>query len=83
MLVEECGVTLMEFEGYNEELCDSPLQPGQYVYCSEGTLPDHSLRPDNDDNSYVYSVEAGDNHRTIPAACALTVDDFDNYDNNT
>lgn len=24
-LAEECGVTLTEFEGYNDELCDSPL----------------------------------------------------------
>lgn len=82
-LAEECGVTLTEFEGYNDELCDSPLQPGQYVCCSEGTLPDYSPQPDDDDNCYVYLVDTGDDCSTISAAYALTVDKIESYNNDT
>jgi chitinase len=82
-LAEECGITLTEFEGYNDDLCDSPLQPGQYVCCSEGTLPDYSPQPDDDDNCYVYLVETGDDCSTIAAAYALTVDEIESYNNDT
>ncbi|KAL2834835.1 hypothetical protein BJY01DRAFT_259367 [Aspergillus pseudoustus] len=83
-IAEECGVTLAEFEGYNdEELCDTPLQPDQYVCCSAGTLPDYSPQPDEDDNCYVYLVQTGDDCSTVAAAYDLTLDEIENYNNNT
>ena len=82
-LAGECGLTLTDFEVYNDALCDSPLQPGQYVCCSEGTLPNYSPKPDDDDNCYVYLVETGDDCSTIAAAYDLTVDEIESYNNDT
>ncbi|KAL5040862.1 hypothetical protein BDW71DRAFT_201835 [Aspergillus fruticulosus] len=83
-LAAECGVTLDEFEGYNDDdLCSTPLTPGEYACCSEGTLPDYSPKPDDDDNCYVYLVETGDTCDTIAAAYSLTSDKIESYNNDT
>ncbi|GIJ99593.1 hypothetical protein Aspvir_001727 [Aspergillus viridinutans] len=83
-LASECGITGTEFEDYNtaDDLCSS-LTVGEYLCCSEGTLPDYSPQPDDDDNCYVYLVQTGDTCDSIAAAYDTTTAKIESYNNDT
>ncbi|PWY73000.1 glycoside hydrolase [Aspergillus heteromorphus CBS 117.55] len=83
-LATECGITADELTTYNPSstLC-STLTVGEYVCCSEGTLPDNAPSPDADDNCYSYLVEKGDSCDALATTYTLTVAEIESYNNDT
>ncbi|KAJ5712456.1 glycoside hydrolase [Penicillium malachiteum] len=83
-LVSECGITDTEFYEYNNatDLC-STLAVGQYICCSSGDLPDLTPNAYSNGTCYTYLVESGDSCSALAAAYEITLDDIENYNNNT
>lgn len=73
-LAQSCGITQDQFVQYNGggDIC-STLQPGQYVCCSEGVLPD--IPAPNPDGTCVYQkVQPGDGCWALADRCKITQD---------
>ncbi|KAJ5720849.1 uncharacterized protein N7483_008783 [Penicillium malachiteum] len=83
-LVSECDITDAEFYDYNtaSDLC-STLAVGQYICCSSGALPDFAPSAYSNGTCYTYDVQSGDTCSEIAAENSITVDEIDNYNNNT
>jgi chitinase len=84
-LAAECGISGADFMTYNPTLCStgSTLTVGKHACCSSGVLPDFSPQPDDDGNCYSYQVQKGDSCAALAAEYDLTVDEIDNYNNQT
>ncbi|ETS82692.1 hypothetical protein PFICI_04568 [Pestalotiopsis fici W106-1] len=82
-LTAECGVSLDDFESYNDGLCDDPLSPGQHVCCSEGDLPDYTPQMYDNGTCYTYVVNTGDTCSDIGAAVGLTITEIEEFNNGT
>lgn len=84
-LASECGITLAKFLQYNDVTDDdcSTLVIGEYFCCSAGQLPDFSPKPQSDGTCATYTIKSGDNCETIAASYSLTVDELENYNNDT
>ena len=82
-LAAECGITLAEFEGYNDVDAGCSVTVGEYFCCSTGSLPDNSPQPDSDDNCYAYVIETGDTCEALATAYDITVDEIEAWNNNT
>ncbi|KAJ6016093.1 hypothetical protein N7540_010684 [Penicillium herquei] len=83
-LVDECGITDDEFYDYNtaSDLC-STLAVGQYVCCSSGDLPDFAPTVSANGTCSTYYVQSGDSCSALAAAYSLTVDDIDDFNDET
>lgn len=56
---DSCGITQEDLEKFNptDNLCEpGTIKAGEYLCCSEGTLPDFSPQPDSDGNCFPYIV---------------------------
>lgn len=83
-LAQRCGITAAQFTEYNPDPKEcSTLQPGEHVCCSAGTLPNFAPPPQADGTCAVYTIQTNDDCAMIAAAHSLTVDDINNYNNNT
>ncbi|KGO58768.1 Glycoside hydrolase, superfamily [Penicillium expansum] len=84
-LASECGITLAKFLQYNKVTDDdcSTLVIGEHFCCSAGQLPDFSPKPQSDGTCTTYTIKANDNCETIAASYSLTVDELENYNNDT
>jgi LysM repeat protein len=84
-LSQKCGITQDQLSEYNPSdpnFC-SDLQPGEYVCCSEGTLPDFAPQPNPDGSCATYTVQSGDYCSAIAAANSITVDELTEYNAET
>jgi LysM repeat protein len=84
-LSQKCGITQDQLSEYNPSdpnFC-SDLQPGEYVCCSEGTLPDFAPQPNADGSCATYTVQSGDYCSAIAAANSITVDELTEYNADT
>ncbi|KAJ5634467.1 hypothetical protein N7528_002309 [Penicillium herquei] len=83
-LASECGITDTEFYEYNtaSDLC-STLAVGQYICCSSGSLPDFAPTAYSNGTCYTYDVQSGDYCSEIASEYSITVEDIDNYNNDT
>lgn len=82
---QKCGITQDQLSEYNPSdpnFCVD-LQPGEYVCCSEGTLPDFAPQPNSDGSCATYTVQSNDYCSTIAAANSITVDDLEKYNADT
>ncbi|KAJ5441854.1 hypothetical protein N7491_004260 [Penicillium cf. griseofulvum] len=77
-LATRCGIGGTAFENFNKGTlnCRSPLQPGQPVCCSSGTLPDVTPDPNPDGSCAFHEVQEGEYCQTIAATYGLTTDDL-------
>ncbi|KAF3024875.1 hypothetical protein E8E14_011938 [Neopestalotiopsis sp. 37M] len=84
VLTAECGITSAEFYSYNtaSDLC-STLAVGQWVCCTAGTLPDLSPSAYDNGTCYTYYVASGDTCSALAAAWTLTVDEIEEFNENT
>ncbi|KAH8703812.1 hypothetical protein BGW36DRAFT_288853 [Talaromyces proteolyticus] len=84
-LSQKCGITQDQLSEYNPsdpKFC-SDLQPGEYVCCSEGTLPNFAPQPNSDGSCATYTVKSDDYCSAIAAANSITVDELTNYNADT
>jgi hypothetical protein len=81
-LATRCGISGFSFDQYNPGICSS-LKPGQHVCCSSGTLPDFRPKPNADGSCYSYQVKADDNCASLAAANGLTLEDIEEFNQNT
>ncbi|KAJ5097138.1 hypothetical protein N7456_007859 [Penicillium angulare] len=83
-LAQRCGITQEQLEGYNggSNFCNS-LLVGQYVCCSDGTLPDFSPQPNPDGSCFSYTVVAGDLCSTIASAHSMESAKIEDVNTNT
>jgi len=84
-LSQKCGITQAQLSQYNPSdpnFC-SDLQPGEYVCCSEGTLPNFAPQPNADGSCATYTVQSGDYCSAIAAANSITVDELTEYNADT
>lgn len=84
-LAQRCGITGDQFMQYNPQqgLCAN-LQPGQYVCCSSGTLPDHTPKQNPDGTCASYAVQSGDSCSSIGASHGpLTVQQLESFNKQT
>ncbi|KAK2746097.1 hypothetical protein FQN57_003437 [Myotisia sp. PD_48] len=80
-LAGRCGVSGSDLEKYNkktEDFC-STLQPGQWVCCSEGTLPDMTPKPQPDGICANYVVQKDDYCAKIAASNSLTMEKLEEF----
>jgi chitinase len=73
-LADRCKITqdqLIQYNGGSSKLCDT-IQPGQYLCCSSGTLPDFSPQPNPDGTCKTVTFSgkfcgdiAQENHMTV------------------
>jgi hypothetical protein len=64
-LASRCGISGFDFTKFNSKtsnLC-ATLKPKQYVCCSSGDLPDHTLQPTADGTCSTYEIKADDGKR--------------------
>ncbi|OBT75801.1 hypothetical protein VF21_05582 [Pseudogymnoascus sp. 05NY08] len=59
------------------------LQPGQWVCCSSGTVPDKSPKPKADGSCFSYVVQADDNCSKLAAANGITTAQIKDFNKNT
>jgi chitinase len=84
-LATECGITGNQFEQYNSDvsnLCGT-LAVGQFVCCTEGTLPDPTPQPNSDGSCHTYTIQPGDYCSAIAASYYLTVDKINSFNKQT
>lgn len=84
-LAAKCGISSSDFDksNINSDLCSAPLDPGQRVCCSSGTLPKVSLMSAADGECATYLVQSGDWCWTIATSNGLTVNDLEELNQNT
>ncbi|KAL5363079.1 hypothetical protein BJX96DRAFT_186568 [Aspergillus floccosus] len=85
-LAQKCGITQATLQSYNRaDLCSSssPVQPGDPVCCSAGTLPDFSPSPNPDGSCATYTIKPGDLCDTIASSHYMTVDKIKEVNKNT
>ncbi|KAJ6149090.1 Killer toxin subunits alpha/beta 6 [Penicillium samsonianum] len=77
-LATRCGIGGTAFENFNKGTlnCRSPLQPGQPVCCSSGTLPDVMPDPNPDGSCAFHEVQEDEYCQSIAASYGLTTDDL-------
>lgn len=84
-LSQKCGITQDELSEYNPSdpnFCND-LQPGEYICCSEGTLPDFAPHPNSDGSCASYTVNSGDTCSSIAAANSITAEELTEYNADT
>ncbi|OBT82848.1 hypothetical protein VE02_08437 [Pseudogymnoascus sp. 03VT05] len=83
-LATACGISGAEFTKYNpaKDFC-AKLQPGQWVCCSSGTVPDKSPKPKADGSCFSYVVQADDNCSKLAAANGITAAQIKDFNKNT
>lgn len=82
-LAAECGITATELTTYNPSANLSVLTVGEYICCTEGSVPDYAPSADSDGNCYSYLVQDGDYCSTLAATYTITVDDINSFNNDT
>ncbi|EKV10555.1 glycoside hydrolase family 18 protein [Penicillium digitatum] len=83
-LAQKCAITPAQFTMYNPESNEcSALTPGEHVCCSAGMLPDFAPKPQSDGTCATYTIQPDDSCSTIGASYSITVDDINNFNNNT
>jgi hypothetical protein len=85
-LAQKCGISQTQFRNYNPSgaACGpTSFQPGEYVCCSPGTLPDLSPQPNADGSCATYTVQSGDNCAAIAASNDITTDQLNEFNANT
>ncbi|PYI16969.1 hypothetical protein BO86DRAFT_402471 [Aspergillus japonicus CBS 114.51] len=84
---DTCSYIEAEFESYNAlttALCNSnALQPGQYVCCSSGSLPDFSPKPYANGTCYTYTISSGDDCTDIAKANQMNATKIATYNEET
>lgn len=83
-LAAECGIKAAEFSKHNPSLGSScSLTVGKSVCCSSGSLPDNTPQPYANGTCNTYTIQTGDLCSTLAASYDITVDDINNWNNNT
>ncbi|PWY76008.1 glycoside hydrolase family 18 protein [Aspergillus sclerotioniger CBS 115572] len=83
-LAQKCGITPAQFTKYNPESNEcSSLTPGEHVCCSAGTLPDFAPKPQANGTCATYTIQPDDSCSTIAATYSITVDDINEFNNDT
>lgn len=83
-LARKCGITSAQFTKYNPASNEcSTLTPGEHVCCSAGTLPDFTPKPQSDGTCATYTVQPDDSCSKIAATYSITVDDINNFNQDT
>ncbi|GCB21695.1 killer toxin subunits alpha/beta [Aspergillus awamori] len=83
-LAQKCGITPAQFTKYNPASNEcSTLTPGEHVCCSAGTLPDFTPKPQSDGTCATYTVQPDDSCSKIAATYSITVDDINNFNQDT
>jgi chitinase len=82
-LPAECGIAPAQFTEYNPTLCSKTLAVGQYVCCSEGSLPDYAPQPYSNGTCATYTIITGDTCAVLAAEYTITVDQIESWNNET
>ena len=83
---KSCGITQEKLESYNptEKLCDpGTIKAGEYLCCSEGTLPDFSPQPDSDGNCFAHTVASQETCYTLSQQFKTTVESIEESNKDT
>lgn len=83
-LAAKCGISVSDLQKYNpgSDFCTS-LRVKQHVCCSSGDLPDFRPIPNEDGSCKAHKVQKDEDCSTISAEYALTMDELDEYNQNT
>lgn len=83
-LAKRCGISQDDLTKYNPEpnFCNTIIV-GQYVCCSEGSLPDFSPQPYSNGTCFTYAVQSDDTCFSIANANHMNVSKISTVNSNT